>query len=157
MQEKINVTIGDYAVAKSPAVIQTIGVGSCVAVCLYDRSAHLGGLAHIMLPDSSGSDSTLNPLRFADKAIEAMVDDLRHNGGKAFIAKILGGAVMFKSISKLNQVGQRNVSAVRAILRELAIPIRAQDVGGDQGRSVWFDTSDGSVVVRTTRGLTRQI
>ena len=75
------------------------------------------------------------------------------------VAKLAGGASMFGSLLPSGGInmGDRNVEATRRVLRELAIPILAADVGGDHGRSVYFHTADGRVVVRSIRAGERVI
>lgn len=157
MEEKINVGIGDFKVANSPKLIQTIGLGSCVAICLYDKKQEIGGLAHILLPDSKLAGAEVNPLRFADKAIDLMLKQMQKKGCEHIVAKIFGGASMFKNVANVADIGERNIESVKKILKKNGIRIIAEDTGGEQGRSVWFDTSDGSVVVSHTFGKTVQM
>ena len=148
--------IGQWAVATAPAKIRTL-LGSCVGVILHDRVARLGGLAHIVLPDSRGA--TEHPGKFADTAIPAMVGEierrfqLKANG--RLVAKIVGGASMFTTGGNTNPVlniGQMNQDAVERILGELRIPIMARDLGGASGRHLTLDTASGIVAIRIPGG-----
>jgi len=150
------VAIGQWAVATAPAKIRTL-LGSCVGVILHDRVARLGGLAHIVLPDSRGA--TDHPGKFADTAIPAMIGEIerkfqvRANG--RLVAKLVGGASMFTTSGNAKSVlniGLMNQEAVERILGELRIPIMARDLGGASGRHLTLDTTSGIVAVRIPGG-----
>ena len=53
MSNTVTVGIADFNVVKTPDVLVTYALGSCVGICLYDANARIAGLAHIMLPDSN--------------------------------------------------------------------------------------------------------
>ncbi len=154
----ITVNMSEFKVVHNPAMLEAIGIGSCVAVCLYDWERKIGGLAHIMLASSIRAGD-VNPLRFADKAIPEMLKEMLSRGCKKenIKAKIFGGASLFPSLTQTLNIGEDNVKAVRQILKEQDIRIVAEDVGGEQGRNVWLDTTDGKVVVSKIRGETREV
>ena len=145
--------VADYAVAAN-GTIATIGLGSCVAITLYDSSARVGGLAHILLPSTSLSRDTSNAAKFAETAVPLMLAEMRKLGANGNVqAKIAGGASMFGSLLPSGGVnmGERNVAATREVLAAHGIPIAGEDVGGDFGRSVYFDLKDGRVRVRSLK------
>ncbi|RKY10725.1 MAG: chemotaxis protein CheD [Planctomycetota bacterium] len=152
---ELTVGMGEIMVAESPYALRCIGVGSCVAVALYDKAAAIGGLAHIMLPQIAKSSDKSSPARYGDMAVAMMVNEMQERDVSIcnLKAKIFGGANMFSNIispdSTMN-IGQRNISAVREELIKHDIEIVVEDVGGHVGRSVLFDMRDGSVVVKTT-------
>ncbi len=145
--------IGEYKVTYAPNSLITIALGSCVGIALYDRTTGVGGLAHIMLPDSAlirGDKKIIG--KYADLAIPEMVKDMKKLGASNHIrAKIAGGASMFKrtSNSPTMQIGQRNIEAVRKELELLNIPLLAEHVGSNVGRTMKFDLELSSVSVRT--------
>ena len=146
--------MADYKAAKSPAILITLGLGSCVGVVLYDNLKKVGGLAHVMLPDSSLSNQkNFNPGKFADTAIEALIEDMLKFGASRnnIVSKIAGGAQMFKlkADSNIMQIGKRNVEAVRAKLQQLNIKIIAEDVEGNYGRTIEFYCETGELTVKT--------
>ncbi|MBI4146813.1 chemotaxis protein CheD [Candidatus Woesearchaeota archaeon] len=153
MSEKISVNIAECRVAGGNAILESVGVGSCVVVCLYDAGKKIGGLAHILLPGRKSSHEK-NPLRFVYAALDAIVKQMRSRGCKSIIAKIFGGASMFPTIQ--NSIGNDNVKSVRKKLHAENIRIVAEDVGGSQGRSIWFDVSTGRVVVGKVYGETKE-
>lgn len=146
----IRVEMADFKTAASPANLIATAVGSCVAVCLYDSPKKLGGLAHVMLPHSKDSKA-FNPNRFANLAVVEMINQLEKLGAqREFLeAKIVGGANLFPFLLKNDeeQMGFRNVVAVKEILNEMAVRIVNEHVGGNLGRSVKFSLETGIVTV----------
>jgi len=151
MKKRVIIGIGEYAVEKPPAVIVTLGLGSCVGVCVRDPNAKVGGMVHVMLPDSGGK-KVPNPGKFADTGIAALVEEIKKKGGniKHLEAKIAGGASMFEG--KSSNVGQRNVEAVRRWLRQYKIRLVAEDTGGKRARSIEYDLETGKLLVRKVGG-----
>ena len=152
----VSVAIGQWAVATAPAKIRTL-LGSCVGVILHDRVARLGGLAHIVLPDSRGA--TDHPGKFADTAIPAMIGEIERKfqvkANGRLVAKLVGGASMLTAGGNANPVlniGLMNQEAVERILGEWRIPIMARDLGGASGRHLTLDTTSGIVAVRIPGG-----
>ena len=152
----VSVPIGQWAVAAAPTMIRTL-LGSCAGVVLYDRQAKLGGVAHIVLPDSRGA--TDHPGKYADTAIPALIEDLEKLAMRKLrgrlAAKLFGGASMFQGQSL--DIGRLNQSAVEQILESLGVPVVARDMGGDAGRRVTFDTQTGLVAVRIPGGADYEI
>lgn len=151
---EIRVKVADYAVATS-GMLSTIGLGSCVAIVLYDAAAAIGGLAHVLLPNESMSRDRSNPGKFPSTVVPLLVDEMRRHGAelRRIRAKIAGGASMFGNLigtSGIN-IGERNVIAVRAALERAGIPLVADDTGSDYGRSVFFFLDDGRVEIRSLR------
>jgi len=150
----LNVGISDWKVNKGEGSIVTYALGSCVGICLWDKDAKIGGLSHIMLPDSKSvaSGAATNRMKFADTAIPDMMSAMLKMGAvKARIkAKIAGGAQMFATSNEKFNIGDRNVVAVKDALRALAIPVIAQDTGENFGRTVFFYTDDGKVQVKSS-------
>lgn len=150
---EIKVGIADLNMAFSPDKLITVGLGSCVGIAIYDKSAGIGGLAHIMLPDSSQFNKITNQIKFADLAIPILVADMIKKGAKLrnMNAKIAGGASMFNFSDKsiIMDIGSRNGIAVKNALKILTIPIVAEDIGGNKGRTLIFDTGNGILSIRT--------
>jgi chemotaxis protein CheD len=148
----VSVPIGRWAVAVAPVQIRTL-LGSCAGVVLYDREAQLGGVAHIVLPDSRGVAD--HPGKFADTAIPAMIEELSQRAGRRgrlrLTAKLAGGASMFPTSSGLD-IGRMNQDAVERILEDLGIPVVARDLGGGSGRRLTLDTASGTVSIRIPGG-----
>lgn len=153
---EIRVRVADYAVARDQTTIATIGLGSCIAIALYDAVNHVGGLAHILLPSVSLSRDASNAAKFPETAIPLLLREMRRLGANGRItAKIAGGSSMFGSLLPGGGInmGERNIAATRDALAANGIALTAEDVGGDYGRSIYFDLRDGSVLVRSlTKG-----
>lgn len=159
---EVRVKVADYAVRRGDTVIATIGLGSCVAIALYDRDTRTGGLAHILLPNQAMSRETSNPAKFPETIVPLMLQEMRAlAGGVAgrVSAKIVGGASMFGqlAIGTGVNVGERNVVATRDVLASHQIPLIAEDTGLDYGRSVYFHLDDGRVEVRSLKAGDRVI
>ncbi|MCL1832082.1 MAG: chemotaxis protein CheD [Oscillospiraceae bacterium] len=150
---KISVGISDWKIAMPPDELITYALGSCVGICLYDSSKKIAGLSHIMLPDSANGDvgGKLNRMKFADTAIPDMLNQMISMGVMrgGIKARIAGGAVMFKTGSDRFNIGERNIVAVKAALQALRIPILAQDVGKDFGRTMIVDPNTGLVSIKS--------
>lgn len=156
--DKVIVKIADYAIAEASANLVTYGLGSCVAIALYDSEKRTGGLGHIMLPSSIGARSTCNTKKFADLCISEMLKDMKDCGCKAdrMVAKIAGGARMFDLPNKEKaSIGERNRDAVLIELARRGIPLIGEDTGGNYGRTVEFHTENGDMLVRSLRSMTK--
>ena len=154
MNQTIKVGISDLNATKSPNVLVTYALGSCVGICLYDPIVKVAGLSHIMLPDSKQIASAANQtMKFADTAIEILVKKMEMLGVRKIRmrAKIAGGAQMFSGInnSSLANIGERNVKAVKQELNRLRIPIIAEDTGKNYGRTLFFDAETGIMHIKS--------
>jgi chemotaxis protein CheD len=152
-KDLIHIGIGEFKVASS-GILTCRGLGSCVGTALYDAKSKIGGLAHIMLPDSTQVEGHGKPTKFADKAIEMMLAKMISVGAKKnFVeAKIAGGAIMFSSAETTRDIGERNVVAVRNKLEKEGIKLAAEDTGGTHGRTIEFDIASGMLTVKTADG-----
>ncbi|MGQ0814683.1 MAG: chemotaxis protein CheD [Gemmatimonadota bacterium] len=152
--QRHHVKIGEAQVIAEAGVLYSIGLGSCVAVVLYDPAKKIGGLAHVMLPAATQTKPG-TPARYAPTAVPHLIEAMLSAGARrrGMYARIAGGAAMFKDVLPAEgvQLGERNVAAVRAALAKAYLPLRGEDVGGSFGRSVYFDATDGSVLIRAVR------
>lgn len=153
MSEIIKVGMADLKVCVSPDGLTTLGLGSCVGIAIRDPVTKIGGLAHVMLPDSTaihGSEG--NIAKYANTGIVELVRQMEAKGAQKsrMKAKIAGGAMMFafQNKSELVRVGDRNVEAAKKKLSELGIPILAEDTGSNYGRTVIFYPETGDYVIK---------
>ena len=148
----IVVGMADLKVAKHPDVLTTLGLGSCIGICIFDAASKVGGLAHVMLPSYKGYEGQ-TIMKFADSAIIELLNQMTRMGAKrtGLVAKIAGGAHMFGKASSndMLKIGERNAAASLAILAQLKIPVRANETGGTHGRTIILDLNDGSLKIRT--------
>ena len=153
MPELIRVGMADYKVGSAPATIISYGLGSCSGISIYDPQTKIGGLLHIMLPDSTQSRPSENPAKFADTGIPLMLADILQLGASRsrLVAKLAGGAQMFAfaNATDIMRVGARNAAAAKKILQDLRIPVLAEDTGGTYGRTVQIDLATGIYKVKT--------
>ena len=151
----VRVKVADYAVRRGPHLLTTIGLGSCVAIALYDRDTQIGALAHILLPSKAMSRETSNPAKFPETIVPLLLEEMRALGTRdgRVSAKIVGGASMFGQLGNGTgiNVGERNVVASREALAAAGVPIIAEDTGLDYGRSVYFHLADGRLEVRSLK------
>lgn len=157
MQSIVRVGMAELAAIQAPGLLSTLGLGSCVAVCLYDRQTKVAGLSHVMLADCENPVIRGNPGKFADTAIPLIISEMVSLGAapERMRAILAGGAEMFSFSSRALprlRIGERNIEAVQKALHERNIPIVHQSVGGRQGKSVHFDADTGIVKVRTLMG-----
>ncbi len=155
----IRVGIAEYKTATYPHILSVIGLGSCVGICLYDPVAKIGGMAHILLPDSSNiNNARRKPGKFADTAVNALLQKMIDEGSKKenIKAKIVGGASMFSTTSSdtngIFAMGPKNVGAVKNVLASKGINIDAEDTGGSQGRTIEFHIGTGKIIIKTMLG-----
>jgi len=144
----LTVPIGGLATARSPCCLRTF-LGSCVGVALYDRRLHLGGLAHVVLPDSAGHG--LPPGKYADTAVAALVSELEALAGSQplrLTARLVGGAKMF-AFQSGPAVGEQNVEALEKLLKQANIPLVARDCGGSKGRRMTLDVGSGQITIES--------
>ena len=153
MPDLIRDGMADYKVGSAPATIISYGLGSCIGISIYDPQTKIGGLLHIMLPDSTQSRPSENPAKFADTGIPLMLADILQLGASRsrLVAKLAGGAQMFAfaNATDIMRVGARNAAAAKKILQDLRIPVLAEDTGGTYGRTVQIDLATGIYKVKT--------
>lgn len=146
----IEVGIAEYAVTDNGDELSTFGLGSCVAIALFDDDSGISALAHVMLPSAKRGKGA-EPGKFADTAIKVMVEEMEELGANPanIKAKLVGGSEMFNFTGIAEGVGERNVESTRRELQSRGISIEAEDVGGDHGRSVHFDGQTGTLHLKT--------
>ncbi|KIL44910.1 chemotaxis protein CheD [Jeotgalibacillus soli] len=154
LKKVIKVGIADMNMVKAPESIRTSGLGSCVGLVLYDQETKKAGLLHVMLPDSGISKSEpFNHAKFADTGVDELIKKLAQEGVsvRRLKAKMAGGAQMFQfnMMRDTMRIGPRNVEAVKFQLNQFKIPLIAEDVGGNSGRTIEFDPETSKLHVRT--------
>lgn len=149
------VSISEVRIARGPAVLKAYGLGSCVAVGIYDPTTKLGALGHMLLPNRPEKEAIGTESKYVDAGITRMVDELVLSGAnkEAMIAKVTGGANMFESVYQtlINSIGARNARSARQTLAALSIPLAGEEVGGNRGRTVEFDLASGNMMVYCAR------
>lgn len=120
-------------------------LGSCVAVCLFDKVKNIGGINHYMLPLWNGSG--LASPKFGNIATEKLIEKMLKNGATKdnIVAKVFGGANQMDSTMN---IGQRNVDIAKEVLNQYNIKIIAENTGGTVGRKLRYDTATGQVMMK---------
>lgn len=143
--------VADLRIGRADDVLVTIGLGSCVAIILYDAAVQVGGMAHVLLPSPALSRGSPNPARVPQTAVPALLTEMAAVGASPWRtkARLAGGASMFAALSTPGtiQMGERNILAARHALATAGIPIVGEAVGGDFGRTVRLLVKDGRVNV----------
>lgn len=148
----IKVGMADLKTGRAPDILTTLGLGSCVGIALWDPKTKIGGLAHVMLPDSTQIRNNSNIAKFADSGITELVRQMERMGApkSRLVAKIAGGAKMFEvsGSTAVGNIGERNALASKQKLRELGIRIIAEDTGLNYGRTVELNCENGDYVIK---------
>jgi chemotaxis protein CheD len=148
--ERAKVGIAEYEVTTNGAVLTTSGLGSCIGVALHDVNTGVSGLVHVMLPTADEMDDD-NAAKFADAGTDLLIEEMERAGAsrRHIEAKIAGGSDMLDFSGSGSGIGVRNVEKVRETLDSYDIPIVAEDVGGDHGRSLRLESQTGDLVVKS--------
>ncbi len=145
------VKVAECAVARDSGILYTLGLGSCVAILLWDAQARVAGMAHVLLPEPRTSSSDHPPAKYVTSAVPHLLGEMEKEGARRsrMTARLVGGASMFRALitGSLLLTGERNLTAARDALGEFGIPITGEEVGKEHGRSVRFHVADGRVVV----------
>lgn len=149
------IDIAEWRIAEAPEVLQSRGLGSCLAVCLYAPARQLGALGHLLLPKRSDARTAAPESRYVDSGIRQMRQALLARGVEPenLVAKMAGGANLFEIQDQtlLGGIGARNIRSARQTLALLQIGLLAEDVGGNRERSVAFDLASGALIVYCAR------
>lgn len=136
----LNIVQGDYAVSDDPERMLTTVLGSCVAVCMFDPKARVGGMNHFLLPGGGFNSSTAKSCGL--NMMELLINGLLKSGARRanFQAKLFGGAHM---IDGLTNIGSENAKFAREFLNYENIPIIGESLGGNRARRVRFWPTTG--------------
>jgi len=147
MYEKIFIHVGQIHIGFNPTEISTV-LGSCVAVCLFDKYRMVGGMNHYLLPLWNGNG--LQTPKFGNVSIPRMIQSMIDIGCNPtnMEAKIFGGASINIASSEDMMIGKRNALTAKEILAEYKIPITAEDCGGTSGRRIMMRSDTGKVFMK---------
>jgi chemotaxis protein CheD len=145
-------SLGEWAVTgDQDAVLTCVGLGSCVAVTMYDPTARVGGMAHMVLPDSTAGRGGPAATKFVDIAVPLLYQTVLEQGAMSRRLRVClaGGSQMLKSAMPAGtpNIGERNAEAAREQLAKLGLTAAAVHLGGNHGRSVRLFVRDGRVTV----------
>lgn len=152
--QAVVLSLGEWRVTDDPeAVLVCLGLGSCVALSLYDPVAKVAAMAHMVLPDSSAGRASPGSAKFVDEAMPMLLNELTEAGANKnrLVATMTGGACMLASTfaDGPEQVGPRNVVATKEALAQAGIEIKEEETGGNRGRTVRLYVGTGEVEIST--------
>lgn len=155
--ERLVVGVGDMAISNRENItLSTYALGSCVAVAVYDPGMPAGGLIHMMLPESklSPDRARKHPAVFADSGLPLFLEGLFGLGVQRSRMRIFvgGGANVINRESDLFKIGERNVTAVRAILAQFGLKPHLTSVGGFSNRTVHLELATGKLTLKMPEG-----
>ena len=157
-KQAIKLLPNEYYVTREDVVLTTV-LGSCVAACIRDETAGVGGMNHFMLPDDDGAGAGADRLlsasmRYGSYALEVLINELLKMGARRerLEAKVFGGGAVLANMTTLN-IGDRNAEFVLRYLKAEEIRVAAQDLRGPHARRVSYFPLTGLALVRR---LTRQ-
>ena len=144
--DAVKILPGEYFVHDEDLLIMTT-LGSCIAACLWDRNARIGGMNHFMLPESGGG--ALDSGRYGSYAMELLINELLKRGATraTLEAKVFGGGQVISGMSTMN-VGERNTAFVLEYLKTERIPVVSKDVMDVYPRKVCFLPHCGKAMVK---------
>ncbi|MBI5359250.1 MAG: chemotaxis protein CheD [Planctomycetes bacterium] len=146
------VSLGEIKISrKNDEVLVCYGLGSCIAVCLYDKVNRIGGMFHCVLPASNGRRD--DP-KYADIGVKVLLEKMFEAGAyrTTMTAKIAGGACVLKLSTMDFDIGSKNIKAVIGHLQDNCIAISGKEVGGSISRTVKLSVSTGAVSVKSAFG-----
>ncbi|HSH02711.1 MAG TPA: chemotaxis protein CheD [Anaerolineae bacterium] len=150
------VNLGEMKVCQEPdSVLAAYGIGSCVVICIFDPKVKIAGMLHALLPTNpSQVVGEVNPYKYVDQGVPLLISAIEKRGGQRrdFLTFLCGGASVLRTpveLGPLLQIGERNVVAARAVLKEERLRIKVSDVGGEHGRTVRFFVENGRLTIRT--------
>ncbi len=146
--EAVKILPGEYFVYHEDILIMTT-LGSCIAVCLWDRRARIGGMNHFMLPDGNGSETGTSSGRYGSFAMEILVNEMLKLGAtrSTLEAKVFGGGQVLSGMNSLH-VGERNTAFVLDYLKAERMPVVSSDVLDIYPRKVCFLPASGKAMVK---------
>ena len=141
--DAVKILPGEYFVYREDILIMTT-LGSCIAACLWDREARVGGMNHFMLPEGDSDTG-----RYGSYAMELLINEMMKLGATraTMEAKVFGGGQVIDGMSTMN-IGERNTNFVIDYLKTERIPIMAKDVQGPYPRKVCFLPASGKAMVK---------
>jgi chemotaxis protein CheD len=145
------VRMGEIEVsAESGEELVARGLGSCIGLALIDRSSGVAGMAHIVLPEASGT-SAYEPGKFADMAVPELISRMKLAGAVGRLDAVLAGGAQMFELGEMD-IGARNSDAVKSGLTRAGVKVRAAETGGNRGRTLRLTVGEFEVTVKEAGG-----
>lgn len=145
--------IGEMVLTMDPStLLVAYGLGSCIALSLWDPQVKVAALAHFMLP--SGPLTSL-PVKFVDSGLPTLLAEFQRAGGRPRRAqlKAAGGAAMLAVVATSMEIGRRNGEALHAALGQHGLRLHKQDLGGKSGRTVQLEPATGRLLIKSVSSV----
>lgn len=159
-QNHQKVSIADYKLTSSQAILVTYGLGSCLGISIFDSEKEIAGLIHIKRPSRTDANQT-NSAAFADSGIELLVEQMENEGASTgeMKAKVAGGSDIcgFTFSEDGSSIGERNIKQAEETLADCGIPVVNRDVGGEHSRTLRLDGGSGILTIESESKTTRMI
>jgi len=149
MYTKKFIHVGEIFVGAKPTEISTV-LGSCIAVCIYDKVEMIGGMNHYLVP--LWNENGLQSPKYGNISIPRLIENMLNLGCQKhnLEAKVFGGGNVIEVSQEDMMIGRKNILIAKELLREYNIKITAQDVGGTRGRKILMRTDTGKIFLRYT-------
>ncbi len=151
-EHKVVVGVGDMAISNNPDLtLVTYSLGSCLGIAIFDPVSRVGGLLHVMLPDSTIDPvkASARPGMFIDTGVPALFRaayELRADKRRIQIY-VVGGAQIMDNSGFFN-IGKRNCEALESLFRQHQLPVVGQQVGGLHNRTMFLRLHSGQVTLK---------
>ncbi len=151
IKNSISVGLGEMKIVKNTdSTLACLGLGSCVGVAAWDPAARVAAMAHVVLPTSEGRRPDTGA-KYADRAIPKLIQAVREQGGlkSRLVIKIAGGAQMALSLANdpIFKIGEQNVAAILEAIDREGLKVRAEETGGNRGRTLRLNAASGETQV----------
>ncbi|MBF0187408.1 MAG: chemotaxis protein CheD [Magnetococcales bacterium] len=151
-----------------PTVISTI-LGSCVALTVHHPKTCFGVMCHCLLSrcpmkknqqqndENSTTTCEQECFRFVECTVPHILEMCASRGYtlESLNFKLFGGSELFTNrgfgpdeSASSPSVGSANVSLMKTLLKQHGIKLKACNVGGMEGRKIFFYTDTGEVLMR---------
>ena len=164
MKDPISVGLGEQVISRDPDdILVAYGLGSCLGISMVDPVLRVTGLLHAVLPRWANGMEPIDPAssKYVDSGIERLLAALIKEGANKhrLVVRMAGGANMLISPGLKNsfEIGTRNIESARATLQRLSLTLKAEDVGGNTGRTVRFYVADNRMTVRVIGNKEKEI
>lgn len=137
VERRVHVVQGEFYVTDDPSIVLTTILGSCVAACMRDPVAGVGGMNHFLLPDGGTTSSGPDALRYGVHSMELLVNGLLKMGARRdrLETRLFGGARMVRG---LTDIGEKNSTFAEDFLKKENLAFHGGSLRGDHGRRIQF-------------------
>lgn len=160
MKDPINVGLGERVISRDPEdILVAFGLGSCLGIVMTDPVLRLCGMIHAVLPERIGTDP--HSPKFVTNGIQGLLTAMLEAGAdqRRLVIRMAGGANMLLSsgLSSTFDIGTRNIEAAHRTFKQLGLSLKAEDVGGNLGRTVRVFVGSSKVTVKVINGKEKEL